>query len=172
MKISVERESLESLLRTLCRAENAMVYSDAIGGIQDSIQELTAILEANPVRNDGIDWPEREVITRYLEAPNGDWIPIEETHEDKNTQAILWILGMLIEYGFSNYTLGKLTFARADLGKAASELRAEIEDRASGGCFNRTRTNESGCKQNAHRTDSGQKIALDSAPISRGYRAV
>ena len=48
MIIPIERESLESLLRTLCRAENAMIYPDAIGGIQAGIQELTAILQANP----------------------------------------------------------------------------------------------------------------------------
>lgn len=44
MKIPIERGSLESLLETLCHAENSMNYANAISGIQEAIQELSTIL--------------------------------------------------------------------------------------------------------------------------------
>jgi hypothetical protein len=45
MKKLIETESLESLLKALCRAENAMNYPYAIGGIQDAIQKVSTILD-------------------------------------------------------------------------------------------------------------------------------
>ena len=45
MKKLIDLESLGSLLKTLCRAENAMVYEDAIGGIQDAIRKVSVILD-------------------------------------------------------------------------------------------------------------------------------